>query len=148
MSQSQLSMYLLVFKNPSDEQVETIRGVFSEFDWSMGFAAEEIVANDILKGRLLIQFVSSKVFVTKENGSNELTLFPTSVEAVLTGKGQFYGALRNADCGIENLESYFAYLGIASENRDPENEIIYKVTYDKYSSLNKVNMTLEELING
>ena len=148
MSQSSLFMYLLVFKNPSDEQVDSIRSVFAEFDWNLGFAVEEIVANDMLNGNLLIQFASPKVFISKEEGSDELTLFPTTVEAVLTGKGQFYGALRNLGAGIENIESYFVFLGNASENRNPEDEIVYKVEYDKYSSLNKVDTSLEKLINN
>ena len=148
MSQPSLFMYLLVFKNPSDEQVDSIRSVFAEFDWNLGFAVEEIVANDMLNENLLIQFASPKVFISKEEGSDELTLFPTTVEAVLTGKGQFYGALRNLDAGIENIESYFVFLGNASENRNLEDEIVYKVEYGKYSSLNKVDTPLEKLINN
>ena len=42
MSSPSYLMYLLVFKNPSSEQVEIIRDTFSNFDWSMGFAVEEV----------------------------------------------------------------------------------------------------------
>lgn len=147
MSDTTFLMYLLVFKSPTEEQIEKIRAVFSDFDWNMGFAVEEVVANDIFKDRLVIQFVSSKTFVSREENSDELTLFPETVEAVLTGKGQFFGCLRTASIGIEKLESYFGFLGIASEERNPDEEIIYKVTYGKYSTLEKVNLSLEQLIN-
>lgn len=55
-------MYLLLFKKPSEKQVELIRETFSEFDWNMGFAVEEVVVDDLLNSNLLIQFVSSKAF--------------------------------------------------------------------------------------
>ena len=148
MSSPSYLMYLLVFKNPSSEQVEIIRDTFSNFDWSMGFAVEEVVVNDLFQNNFLIQFVSSKVFIGRDSDSDELTLFPTNIEAVLTGKGQFYGELRNSSSGIENLDSYFCYLGEASDNRDSKNEVIYKVEYGKYSSLNKIDISLEKLISN
>jgi hypothetical protein len=141
-------MYLLVFKKPTETQVESIRETFSNFDWSIGFAVEEIVVNDMLHDNLLIQFVSFKEFIQNDGDGDEITLFPETVEAVLTGKGQFYGALRNLAQGIEELESYFAYLGVASENRDAASEVIFSVKYDKYSTLTKSTMRLEELINS
>lgn len=148
MSKKNLMMYLLVFKKPSVSQIDSIKETFSNFDWSMGFAVEAIVANDMLKENLLIQFVSSKAFFQQDESSNELTLFPINVESVLTGKEQFFGTLRNLDQGIEALETYFAYLGKASEDRDIESEMIYKVEYGKYSDLQKVDLSLEELINS
>jgi hypothetical protein len=75
MSSPSYLMYLLVFKNPSSEQVEIIRDTFSNFDWSMGFAVEEVVVNDLF-------------------------------------------------------------------------QVIYKVEYGKYSSLNKIDISLEKLISN
>jgi hypothetical protein len=148
MSKNTLNMYLLLFKKPSEKQVALIRETFSEFDWSMGFAVEEVVVDDLLNSNLLIQFVSSKAFFELDSSSNELTLFPTTVEAVVTGKGQFLGTLRNLGQGIEELETFFIYLGEASENRNVESEIIYKVKYDKYSDLIKIDTRLEVLLNS
>lgn len=141
-------MYLLVFKKPTEDQIDSIRSTFSDFDWAPGFAVEEVVADDLVSNNLLIQFVSFKEFFQKDKNSDEITIFPTSVESALTGKGQFFGTLYNLEKKIENLDTYFCYLGEASQNRDIENETFYKVEYGKYSLLNKVDTTLENLINS
>lgn len=137
-------MYLLVFKKPSNGQVEIIRNTFSDFDWSQGFDVEDIVANDIINDNLILQFVSFKEFFQKiENG---ITLYPLTVDAVLSGKGQFFGTLIDSGNGIENLDTYFCYLGEASESRNLENELYFKVDFGKYSALNKVEISLEEIM--
>lgn len=137
-------MYLLVFKKPSNTQVQIIRNTFSDFDWSQGFDVEEMVANDIVNDNLIIQFVSFKEFSQKtENG---LTLYPLNVDAVLSGKGQFFGTLFDSGNGIENLDTYFCYLGEASESRDIETELYFKVEFGRYSPLNKVEISLEEIM--
>ena len=141
-------MYLLVFKKPNEGQIASIRSTFSDFDWSPGFAVEEIVADDLVSNNLLIQFVSFKEFFQKDLNSDEIIIFPTSVEAALTGKGQFFGTLYSLEQNIENLDSYFCYLGEASQSRHIENETFYKVEYSKYSKLNKIDTTLENLINS
>jgi hypothetical protein len=140
-------MYLLVFKKPSLAQIEKIRHIFSDFDWDSGFAVEELVVDEIINNNLLIQFVSAKEFFEKDDNSNDITISPTNVEAVLTGKGQFYGTLYSLDIEIEKLDSYFAYLGEATENRDQKNEVIYKIEYGKYSNLVPTDIILEKLIN-
>jgi hypothetical protein len=137
-------MYLLVFKKPSKSQVEIIRNTFSDFDWSQGFDVEEIVANDIVNDNLIIQFVSFKEFF--QNNGNEITLYPQTVEAVLSGKGQFFGTLFDSGKGVEELDTYFCYLGEASEIRDLEHELYFKVDFGRYSSLTKVDTSLEKLM--
>jgi hypothetical protein len=137
-------MYLLVFKKPSKSQVEIIRNTFSDFDWSQGFDVEEIVANDIVNNNLIIQFVSFKEFF--QNNGNEITLYPETVDAVLSGKGQFFGTLFDSGGGVDGLDTFFCYLGEASETRDIENELYFKVEFGRYSSLNKVDTSLEQLM--
>ncbi len=139
-------MYLLFFKNPTKSQITSIRNTFSDFDWGQGFAVEEVVLNELINNNLLIQFVSSKEFFQIEN--DEIVLFPKTVDAVLSGKGQFFGTLLDNTSDIDTLETYFCYLGIASEIRDTNNEIVYKVEYGKYSNLNKFDIPLEQLINS
>lgn len=137
-------MYLLAFKKPSKTQVEIIRNTFSDFDWSQGFDVEEIVANDLVNGNLILQFVSFKEFFQKnENG---ITLYPQTVDAVLCGKGQFFGTLFDSASGIENLDTYFCFLGEASESRDSDHELYFKVEFGRYSDLNKVDISLEEIM--
>jgi len=64
----------------------------------------------------------------------------------LTGKGQFFGSLFSSD--IKDLETYFCYLGHASDERDVENESTFKVWYEKYSSLEITNLKLEQLLSN
>ena len=137
-------MYLFIFKKPSKSQVEIIRNTFSDFDWSQGFDVDEIVANDIVNDNLIIQFVSFKEFFQKDG--NEISLYPQTVEAVLSGKGQFFGTLFDSGKGVEALDTYFCYLGEASESRDIEQELYFKVDFGRYSSLNKVDTSLEQLM--
>ena len=138
-------MYLLVFKKPTEDQIDSIRSTFSDFDWAPGFAVEEIVADDLVSNNLLIQFVSFKEFFQKDINSDEIIIFSTSVDSALTGKGQFFGTLYSLEQNIENLDTYFCYLGEASQSRDIGNETFYKVEYSKYSILNKIDTTLENL---
>jgi len=63
----------------------------------------------------------------------------------LTGKGQFFGSLFSNN--IEDLETYFCYLGNASNERDEKNESIFKVEYGKYSSLERTNFKFELLLS-
>jgi hypothetical protein len=63
----------------------------------------------------------------------------------LTGKGQFFGSLFISD--MEDLETYFCYLGYASIERDEKNESIFKVEYGKYSSLDITNLKLAQLLS-
>jgi hypothetical protein len=63
----------------------------------------------------------------------------------LTGKGQFFGSLFSNN--IDDLETYFCYLGNASNERDEKNESIFKVDYGKYSSLDITNFKLEQLLS-
>ncbi len=141
-----LHMYLLVFKKPSKSQIAIIRNIFSDFDWGQGFDVEEVVVNEVINDNLLIQFVSFKEFFQNEN--NEITLYPLTVDAVLSGKGQFLGTLLDSAKEIDKLDTYFCYLGIAADNRDEKNEIAFKVEYGKYSSLNKIDLALGQLINS
>ena len=138
-------MYLLVFKKPSQEQIKIIKETFSQFDWKPGFAVEEIVADEIINDNLIIQFVSFKEFVVEDKKTKEITLYPETIEAVLTGKGQFFGSLFSNN--IDDLETYFCYLGNASNERDEKNESIFKVDYGKYSSLDITNFKLEQLLS-
>ena len=138
-------MYLLLFKKPSDLQIQIIRETFNEFDWEPGFAVEEIVADQLINDNLIIQFVSFKEFIKKDKKTKEITLYPETIEAVLTGKGQFFGSLYSSD--IEDLETYFCYLGHASNEREEKNESIFKVGYGKYSSLEITNLKLEQLLS-
>ena len=138
-------MYLLVFKKPSQEQIKIIKETFSQFDWEPGFAVEEIVADEIINDNLIIQFVSFKEFVLEDKKTKEITLYPETIEAVLTGKGQFFGSLFSNN--IDDLETYFCYLGNASNERDEKNESIFKVDYGKYSSLDITNFKLEQLLS-
>ena len=138
------SMYLLIFKKPSELQIQIIRETFKEFDWQPGIAVEEIVADQLINDNLIIQFVSFKEFIEKDKKTKGITLYPETVEAVLTGKGQFFGSLFSND--IEDLETYFCYLGDASSERDEKNETIFKVGYGKYSSLDITNLKLEQLL--
>ena len=140
-------MYLLIFKNPSETQIQKIKNVFSDFDWNQGFAVEEVVVNDIVNNNLLIQFVSFKDFFVQDESSSKITIFPINVEAVLTGKGQFFGTLNDIDLEIAKLDTYFAYLGEATEGRNQINEVIFKIEYGKYSKLNPTDINLENLIN-
>ena len=98
-------MYLLVFKKPNESQVQIIRETFNDFDWEQGFAVEEIVADQLVNDNLIIQFVSFKDFVQKDEKSGKLTLYPETTNAVLLGKEQFLGNLYNND--IENVETNF-----------------------------------------
>ena len=139
------SMYLLIFKKPSELQIQIIRETFKEFDWEPGFAVEEIVADQLINDNLIIQFVSFKEFIEKDKKTKEITLYPETVEAVLTGKGQFFGSLFISD--MEDLETYFCYLGYASNERDEKNESIFKVEYGKYSSLDITNLKLAQLLS-
>jgi hypothetical protein len=139
-------MYLLVFKKPSVNQINSIRSTFSSFDWDAGFAVEAVIANDILNDNLVIQFVSSKEFVNDNQDFDEVTLFPDSIESTLIGKAQFLGTLLSLGEEIERLDSYFGFLGNANEKRNPENEVLFKVEYDKYSILHKLNISLESLL--
>ena len=141
-------MYLLVFKKPNEDQIDSIRSTFSDFDWSPGFAVEEILSDDLVNDNLLIQFVSFKEFFQKNLNSDEIIISPNPVEAALTGKGQFFGTLYSLEQNIENLDTYFCYLGEASQSRHIENETFYKVEYSKYSKLNKIDTTIEYLINS
>lgn len=138
-------MYLLVFKKPSDQQIQIIRETFNNFDWEPGFAVEEIVANQLINDNLIIQFVSFKEFIKKDKKTKEITLYPETTKAVLTGKEQFFGTLFSSD--IEDLETYFCCLGDASSERDEKNESIFKVVYGKYSSLDITNLKLEQLLS-
>ena len=52
-----------------------------------------------------------------------------------------------APTDIEDLETYFCYLGHASNERDEKNESIFKVGYGKYSSLEITNLKLEQLLS-
>ena len=140
------NMYLLVFKKPSENQINSIRSIFSSFDWDAGFAVEDVIANDILNGNLVIQFVSYKDFVNENQESDQVTLFPDTIESTLIGKAQFFGTLFSLGEEIENLDTYFGFLGDAMETRNPENEVLYKVEYDKYSILHKLNISLESLL--
>ena len=140
------NMYLLVFKKPTESQVQIIRETFNDFDWEQGFAVEEIVADQLVNDNLIIQFVSFKDFIQKDEKSGKLTLYPETANAVLLGKEQFLGNLYNND--IENVETYFCYLGEASDERDIANEIFFKVEYGKYSSLEQVNKNLEDLLSN
>lgn len=141
-------MYLLVFKKPSHQQIKIIKETFSDYTWKPGFAVEEIVADEIINDNLIIQFVSFKEFVIEDKKTKEITLYPETVEAVLTGKEQFFCSLFFNSSNIRDLETYFCYLGNASNERDEKNESIFKVEYGKYSELNKVDTTLENLINS
>lgn len=38
-------MYLLVFKKPTESQIDRIRNTFSDFDWGLGFDVEKVVAD-------------------------------------------------------------------------------------------------------
>ena len=138
-------MYLLLFKNPSEIQINNIRNTFSDFDWSQGFGVEEIIVEELINNKLIIQFVSFKKFFLENN--NEVTLYPNAIESVLTGKGQFLGSLLDKGLGIENLETFFCYLGVAADSREGNSETIYKVEYGKYSKLINVNLTLENILN-
>ncbi len=109
-----------------------------------GFDVDEIVANDIVNDNLIIQFVSFKEFFQKDG--NEISLYPQTVEAVLSGKGQFLGTLFDSGKGVEALDTFFCYLGVASESRDIEQELYFKVDFGRYSSLNKVDTSLEQLM--
>ena len=139
-------MYLFIFKKPSEIQIEAIRNTFSDYDWDAGFAVEDVIANDILNENLIIQFASFKEFAFEPKNSDLITLYPNTIESVLTGKGQFFGHLLSLDLKIENLDTYFCYLGEASEQRNTGNEVFYKVEYDKYSILHKVDISLEILL--
>ena len=139
-------MYLFVFKKPNEIQMQAIRNTFLDYDWDAGFAVEDVIANDILHKNLIIQFASFKEFSFEPKDSNEITLYPITIESVLTGKGQFLGHLLSLCLKIENLDTYFCYLGEASEERNTENEVFYKVEYDKYSTLHKVDISLEILL--
>ena len=125
--------------------IQIIRETFKEFDWEPGFAVEEIVADEIINDNLIIQFVSFKEFVVEDKKTKEITLYPETIEAVLTGKGQFFGSLFSNN--IDDLETYFCYLGNASNERDEKNESIFKVDYGKYSSLDITNFKLEQLLS-
>ncbi len=139
-------MYLLLFKKPSENQINSIRSTFSSFDWHAGFAVEDVIANDILNDNLVIQFVSFKDFINENQDSDEVTLFPNTIESTLIGKEQFLGTLLSLEEEIETLDSYFGYLGNATKERNSKNEVLYKVVYDKYSMLDKLNISLENLL--
>jgi hypothetical protein len=139
-------MYLLLVKKPSADQAEIFRAAFRDFAWSQGFAVEEIVTDEIVNGDLLIQFLSFKEFFQKNE--EFISLNPDTVESVLTGKGQFFGALYSQDIAIEEKETYFVYLGEASESRAIENEAVYQVELAKYSDLKKMDLSLENVLNS
>lgn len=63
----------------------------------------------------------------------------------MTGKGQFFDSLFISD--MEDLETYFCYLGYVSNERDEKNESIFEVEYGKYSSLDITNLKLAQLLS-
>jgi hypothetical protein len=136
-------MYLLVFPSPNQTQISDIQSTFSNFDWERGFDVEEIVVNEFINGKLVIQFVSPKQFVIQKS-KKKFELHAENISEVICGKEQFFGTLYFS--GHDKLEAYFGYLGIASDVRD-NNEVIYKVNISKYSELIQTKMKLEEILN-
>ena len=45
-------MYLLVFKNISENQAQFIKKIFDEFNWKPGFNASVIIENQIINKNL------------------------------------------------------------------------------------------------
>jgi hypothetical protein len=138
------SMYLLLFKKPSEEQVEFIRNHFKDFSWSPGLYVEDVVLDEVINDNLLIQFVSSKEFCKINN--DKISLISDTI-GVLTDKGNFFSSLYFQSLNFDLLETYFCFLGTASENRDASNEAVFKVEYANYSNLTELEISLEELLN-
>jgi len=139
-------MYILIFKTLEKNQIDLITNTFNDFDWSKGFDVEEIVVNQIIGDKLVVQFVSNKQFFIEDKKSKTFKFHDENIQSVLTGKGQFYGTLFAA--GISEIESYFGFLGEASNERQKEKEKIYRIKISKYSELIEEIVTLEELLNN
>jgi hypothetical protein len=150
MEGNNMNMYLLCFyardKNGisslSEEQIDEVRACFEDYDWDAGFAVEEVVTNEVVNRKLLIQFVSRKSFIFDnfdDLGSNIFTR--------MVGKEQFLSNLFYGG-NMENVEAYFCYLGEPSDKRSKTREEIYKIEFDKFSTFTKVNCALEDILNS
>ena len=145
-----MKMYLFCFyakdksgsSSLSEEQIEEIRACFDDYDWDVGFAVEDVVTNDIVNKKLLIQFVSRKNFIFDSFDDLSGNIFNRIV-----GKEQFLSNLFYGG-NMKNVEAYFCFLGEASDSRSKSSEEIYKIKFDKFSSLTKVNCVLEDLLNS
>ena len=137
--------YVLLFKSPTEQQIERIRNVFSDYDWSAGFAVEEIENDELINNYLVIKFISRKSFFI--HNKNEFILDAAVVESVLTGKGQFLGHLYSLEEGIEKLDSYFFYQPDEVFENDQKIEIGYKIEYGKYSKLIEISDCNSPILN-
>jgi hypothetical protein len=135
-------MYLFVFKDIKDAQKIYIENSFNDYDWDRGFAVEEVVANEMISDIYFIQFVSRKPFDLSKVSD------PSNLAFSLLNKEQFLCQLFFSDINFNAIPSYFGYLGEATEERNPEQEKIYKIEYSKYSQLKEVNLGLEDLLNS
>ena len=132
------------------KQIEAIQSTFEEYEWDMGFAVEETIANEISNNKLLIQFVSPKKFNEIKFGHATEDDLNENLYSRIVGKEQFISniffnigedVMNNGEIG-----GFFVNLGEASAERKINDEKVYEIDFDKYGGLRISTLTLEELI--
>lgn len=154
MGNEKLTMCLFCFYSRKDGRivpppnVEAIRNTFYDYDWDPGFAVEEVVVDDILANKLVIQFVSRKDFILDDNEDLDYNLYSKVV-----GKEQFisniFSQLLSEESDVpspKGIEGYFCFLGEAGSERAQGSEKIYKIVFSKYGELIESDMSLDTLL--
>ena len=132
------------------KQIQAIQSTFEEYEWDMGFAVEETIANDISNDKLLIQFVSPKKFKEIQFGHDTEDDLNSNLYTRIVGKEQFISNIYfNIGEDVMNngeIRGFFVNLGEASAERQINSENVYEIDFDKYGGLRVSTLTLEEII--
>lgn len=132
------------------KQIQAIQSTFEEYEWDMGFAVEETIANEISNNKLLIQFVSPKKFKEIQFAHATEDDLNNNLYTRIVGKEQFISNLFfNIGEDVMNngeIRGFFVNLGEASAERQINSENVYEIDFDKYGELRTSTLTLEELI--
>lgn len=132
------------------KEIEAIQSTFEEYEWDMGFAVEETIANEISNNKLLIQFVSPKKFKEVQFGHATEDDLDKNLYTRIVGKEQFISniffnigedVMKNGE-----IRGFFVNLGEASAERKINSENVYEMDFDKDGGLRISTLTLEELI--
>ena len=132
------------------KQIQAIQSTFEEYEWDMGFAVEETIANEISNNKLLIQFVSPKNFEEIKFGHATDNDLNNNLYTRIVGKEQFisniYFNIGEEVMNSGEIRGFFVNLGEASAERQINFEKVYEIDFDKYGGLRISTLTLEELI--
>jgi hypothetical protein len=153
MSDEELYVFMFCFFNRKDQKIsppfglEEIRRVFYDYDWDAGFAVEEVIVDDVIENKLIIQFVSRKGF------NVQLEDDPNNILNSIIGKEQFISNLffqltdgNPKENSLNGLEGYFCCLGLSSLTRDESREQIFEIGFSKYGELNPADVSLAAIL--